>query len=171
MNIARDAPSHSDGHTTIIPTPDVAPEPQASPRGRTPARSDLRSPRRRGQPSPPPARLPSSPASSYRSATPTIPPIGKWTVAGLRKALENADIQASRKMLKAELYDLYVSLQATPKTTHRPSKSRTARNSPVQSPPSGHPHKIRLAPSIDPEEQAFSEPGPPPSVHQGRFTS
>ncbi|KTF78193.1 hypothetical protein cypCar_00045488, partial [Cyprinus carpio] len=81
--------------------------------------------------------LPSSPASSYRSATPTIPPIRKWTVAGLRKALENADIQASRKMHKAELYDLYVSLQATPKTTHRPCKSRTARNSPVQSPPPG----------------------------------
>ncbi|XP_026059296.1 uncharacterized protein LOC113043958 [Carassius auratus] len=136
-NIAGDAPSHSDGHTTIIPTPDVAPEPQASPRGRTPARSDLRAPRRRDQPSPPPARTPSSPASSYGSATPTVPPIGKWTVAGLRKALENADIPASRKMHKAELYDLYVSSQATPKTTHRPSKSRTARNSPVQSPPSG----------------------------------
>ncbi|XDV14257.1 hypothetical protein PO909_002431 [Leuciscus waleckii] len=110
-NFAREAPAHSTGPTTIPPTPDVAPERQASSRGRTPARTVLRSPRRRGQSSPPPARLPStSPASSYRSAVPTIPPIGKWTVAGLRQALGNSDIQASRKMNKAELYDLFVSL-------------------------------------------------------------
>ncbi|XP_052433429.1 uncharacterized protein LOC127974284 [Carassius gibelio] len=136
-NTTKDARSHSAGPTTIPPTPDVAPEPQASSRGRTPARTALRSPRRRGQSSPPPARLPpSSPASSYRSAVPTIPPIGKWTVAGLREALGNSDIQASRKMNKAELYDLYVSLQSTPKTTHRQSKARRAQNSPAQLPPS-----------------------------------
>ncbi|XP_052416254.1 uncharacterized protein LOC127961253 [Carassius gibelio] len=136
-NTTKDARSHSAGPTTIPPTPDVAPEPQASSRGRTPARTALRSPRRRGQSSLPPARLPpSSPASSYRSAVPTIPPIGKWTVAGLREALGNSDIQASRKMNKAELYDLYVSLQSTPKTTHRQSKARRAQNSPAQLPPS-----------------------------------
>ncbi len=136
-NLARDAPAHSTGPTTIPPTPDVAPEPQASSHGRTPARTALRSSRRGGQSSPPPARLPSSsPASSYRSAIPTIPPIGKWTVAGLKQALGDSDIQASRKMNKAELYDLYVSLQSTPKTTHRQSKARRAQKSPAQSPPS-----------------------------------
>ncbi len=136
-NLARDAPAHSTGPTTIPPTPDVAPESQASSRGRTPARTALRSSRCRGQSSPPPARLPSSsPASSYCSAVPTIPPIGKWTVAGLKQALGDSDIQASRKMNKAELYDLYVSLQSTPKTTHRQSKARRAQKSPAQSPPS-----------------------------------
>ncbi|XDV14485.1 hypothetical protein PO909_014727 [Leuciscus waleckii] len=81
--------------------PDMAPEPQASSRGRTPARTTSRSPRRRGQSSPPPARLPTfSPASSYCSAISTIPPIGKWTVVGLKQALSNSDVQFSRKMKK-----------------------------------------------------------------------
>ncbi|XP_039541789.1 mucin-5AC-like [Pimephales promelas] len=132
-----DATSQSIRPTVIPSTPVGAPEPPASPRGRTPARSARRSTRRHDQSSPPPARLPSSsPASSYRSAVPTIPPIGKWTVAGLRQALGNSDLQVPRKMNKAELYDLYVSLNPTPKTTHRQSKVRRAQNSPAQSPPS-----------------------------------
>ncbi|CAM4471798.1 unnamed protein product [Leuciscus chuanchicus] len=157
----------------IPPTPVVAPEPQASPRGRTPARATRRLTRRRDQPSPPPARLPAaSPASSYHSTVPTIPPIGKWTVAGLRQALGNSDVLTSRKMNKAELYDLYVSLQATPKTTHRQSKARRAINSPAQTAPSsfrsGH-GSIRLSgrssrPSATPgraPNSAMAGPQPP----------
>ncbi|XP_077094312.1 uncharacterized protein LOC143746387 [Siphateles boraxobius] len=137
QEITRGASSHSVDPTVIPPTPVGPLEPPSSPRGRTPARSARRSSRRHDQSSPPPARLPSSsPASSYRLAVPTIPSIGKWTVAGLRQALGNSDLQASRKMNKAELYDLYVSLKSTPKTTHRHSKARRAQNSPAQSPPS-----------------------------------
>lgn len=136
INIPRDAFSHAASPTTIPATSNVTPEPKASSRGRTPAGSSQRSPRCRGQPSPAPTRsLFSSKASSFHSATPTIPPIGKWTVAGLRQALGNSDIQASRKINKAELYDLYVSLQVTPKMTHGQSKAHRAQDLPVQPPP------------------------------------
>nr|XP_055059785.1 uncharacterized protein LOC129443304 [Misgurnus anguillicaudatus] len=88
INIPRDAFSHVASPTTIPATSNVTPEPKASSRGRTPARSSQHSPRCRGQPSPTPTRPPfSSKASSFHSATPTIPPIGNWTVAGLRQAL------------------------------------------------------------------------------------
>ncbi|XP_059371542.1 uncharacterized protein LOC132109467 isoform X1 [Carassius carassius] len=181
VNITKDAPSHSAGPTTIPPMTDVAPEPQASSRGRTPARTALRSPRRRGQSSPPPARLPpSSPASSYRSAVPTIPPIGKWTVAGLREVLGNSDIQALRKMNKAELYDLYVSLQSTPKMTHRQSKARRAQNSPAQLPPSSSrtgsgslrpsSHSNRPSASLGTPDSAMAGPHPPLDENQPSTT-
>lgn len=95
---------------------------------------------------PPPARQPtSSPASSYHSAIPTIPQIRKWTVVVLRQALINSDMQFLRRMNKAELYDLYVTLQSanlspksTPasKTANRQSKARRAQNSPRSTPPS-----------------------------------
>lgn len=135
--------SSPDSASIIHPTPVTGIEPKSSSRGRTPARSDSRSPRRRGHSSPPPARPPSfSPASSYRSAVPTIPPIGKWTVAGLREALGKSDIQAPRKLNKAELYDLYVSLQLpnlspkhtpAPKASQRRSGARKARTPPLSS--------------------------------------
>ncbi len=99
-------------------------EPQAPSRGRPSAHLATRLPRRLGSHSPPPARTPAdSPASSYRSTRPTIPPIEKWTVPSLRQALINSDIQAPRKFTKAELYDLYKNLKPTnlsPKTTPAP---------------------------------------------------
>ncbi|XP_056094663.1 proline-rich protein 36-like [Rhinichthys klamathensis goyatoka] len=129
-------PQSADPRTTPS-LPNISTDPQASPRGRLPARTATRSPRRRGQPSPPPARHHNpSPASSYRSAVPTIPPIGKWTVLGLRQALINSDVQFSRRMNKAELYALYVSLQSTnlsPKSM--PAPKRTSRQSKAQDSP------------------------------------
>jgi hypothetical protein len=105
---------------------DTASELPTSPRGRRSSRAASRTPRRRGLPSPPPSRPPPpSPASSYTSAQPNIPAIEKWTVLGLRQALISADVHFSRRMNKAQLYNLYVSLQAafpSPKSTP-PSKS------------------------------------------------
>ncbi|ROI27818.1 hypothetical protein DPX16_23140 [Anabarilius grahami] len=134
------------GPSTTSPPPDTAPEPQASRRGRPPARAATSSPRRRAQPSPPPARPQyTSPASSYCSAVPTIPPIGKWTVVGLRQALANSEVQFSRKLNKAELYDLYINLQSgylspkstpAPKTANRQSKARKIQRPPRSIPPS-----------------------------------
>lgn len=54
-----------------------------------------------------PARAP-----SYTSAIPTIPPIEKWTVFGLRQTLINSDVQFSQRINKAHLYKLYFSLQS-----------------------------------------------------------
>ncbi|KAG1936323.1 proline and serine-rich protein 1-like [Pimephales promelas] len=129
-------PESADPRTTPSP-PNISTDPKASPRGRLPTRTATRSPRRRGQPSPPPARHHNpSPASSYRSAVPTIPPIAKWTVLGLRQALINSDVQFSRRMNKAELYALYVSLQSTnlsPKSM--PAPKRTSRQSKAQDSP------------------------------------
>ncbi|XP_056104363.1 uncharacterized protein LOC130083381 [Rhinichthys klamathensis goyatoka] len=144
LNHAPVPPPPSAGPRTTSP-PDTASEPHVSSRGRRSAQATPRTPRRRGLPSPPPARTPaSSPASSYRSAVPTIPPIGKWTVLSLRQALINSDIQPSRRMTKAQLYNLYVTLQSSnlsPKSTpgskaaSRPGKSREAPNSPRPTPP------------------------------------
>ncbi|RXN33949.1 GPI-anchored 58 [Labeo rohita] len=96
-------------------SPHVSPiEPRAPSRGRRSARTARRRPRCLGLPSPPPARTPAdSPASSYRSARPTIPPIEKWIMASLKLTLAKSDIQPSRKLNKAELYELYKNLQPT----------------------------------------------------------
>ncbi|XP_039527431.1 uncharacterized protein LOC120479218 [Pimephales promelas] len=133
------APPPSAGPRTTSP-PDTASEPHVSSRGRRSVQTTPCMPRRRGLPSPPPARTPaSSPASSYRSAVPTIPPIEKWTVLSLRQALINSDFQPSRRMTKVQLYNMYVTLQSsnisprsTPgsKAASRPGNSREALNSP-----------------------------------------
>ncbi|KAK2907409.1 hypothetical protein Q8A67_006394 [Cirrhinus molitorella] len=100
-------------------------EPQVSAHRRRPSNSAPPTRRRR---SPPPSR-PQSPASPYTLASPSVPPIGKWTVAGLRQALSNAEIKFSRKMSKSKLYDLYVSLgknaSPTSKKVAKPRKTRS----------------------------------------------
>ncbi|XP_065126277.1 uncharacterized protein [Paramisgurnus dabryanus] len=86
---------------------DVSIEPEASPQAGRSSRTVERTPRRK-RPSPrtPQRRSPPSPASSYASASPGIPDIKKWTVLGLKVALENADIPFSRKQTKAQLFSL-----------------------------------------------------------------
>ncbi len=133
------------GPSITTPPPNEAAEPEASSRGRRSARLATRSPRRQGQSSPPPARPPNaSPASSYCSAGSSIPPIEKWTVLSLRQALINSELQFSRRMNKAELYNLYVTLRSanlTPKSTaaskgaNKASKARKIPDSPRSTPP------------------------------------
>ncbi|XP_067294062.1 phoenix isoform X4 [Pseudorasbora parva] len=118
-------------------------------RGRRPAQLAPCSPRRRGQPLPPSARWPtSSLASSYSLVVPTIPAIGKWTVAGLRQALANSEVQFSRKLTTAELYNLYVSLQPV--------------NCSTKSTPEGKPHTM-----ASPTASVFVAgcTSPPPASH------
>ncbi len=96
---------------SITTPPNEAAELEVSSRGRRSTLLATSSPRRRGQSSPPSARpATASPASSYRSAGSSIPLIEKWTVLRLRQALINSDVQFSRGMNKAELYDLYITL-------------------------------------------------------------
>ncbi|KAL0152549.1 hypothetical protein M9458_052272, partial [Cirrhinus mrigala] len=93
---------------------DPTTEPAATSRGHRPSRAAAaHTPRRRITPSPPPSRRQaSSPASSYTSALSSAPAKGKWTVAGLRQALASAGISLPRRSTKADLLDLYASLQA-----------------------------------------------------------
>ncbi len=87
----------------LPPRPGSTAEPQASAHGRRPTRPATPSPKPRSLRSPPPSRQPlQSPSSSCASASPSIPPIGKWTVAGLRQALSNSKVKFSRKMSKAQ---------------------------------------------------------------------
>ncbi len=120
----------SAGSKALPPRPGSTAEPQASARGRRPTRPATRTPKPRSLRSPPPSRQPSqSPSSSYASASPSIPPIGKWTVAGLRQALSNSEVKFSRKMSKAQLYDLYVSLENTnTPTSKKVTKARKTKN-------------------------------------------
>ncbi len=103
----------------------LAIEPQASARGPPATRRATSRPLKRpGICSPSPARTQAdSPASSYRSARPAFPPIEKWTVASLRQALANSDIQAPRKSTKAELYELYKNLKPTTRSTKTTTKA------------------------------------------------
>ncbi len=48
----------------------------------------------------------SSPSSSV--ASPSVPPVEKWSVNALRQALSNAGISFSRRSSKAQLHDLLV---------------------------------------------------------------
>ncbi len=116
------------GPSITTPPPNEAAELEVSSRGRRSTLLATSSPRRRGQSSPPSARPPTaSPASSYRSAGSSIPLIEKWTVLSLRQALINSDVQFSRGMNKAELYDLYITLRSAnlmPKST---AASKTAK--------------------------------------------
>ncbi|XDV37097.1 hypothetical protein PO909_006760 [Leuciscus waleckii] len=147
-SLVTDEPPSQFGDPRIIPSPEATNtiEPPYSNRGRQLPRSPPRTPRRRGLPSPPPARNPpSSSASSHSPAHPNIPPIGKWTVKGLRQALINSDVNFSRRLNKAELFNLYVSLQSThpsvsaPISSARTSKARWAPIArPAASSPSSH---------------------------------
>ncbi|XP_052428992.1 uncharacterized protein LOC127970440 [Carassius gibelio] len=141
-------------------------EPQAPTRGRGTARAATRLPRRLGLPSPPPARTAAdSPASSYRSARHTIPPIDKWTVSSLRQALSKNDITPSSKLNKSELYDLYtknlnnnISPQSTPVPKKRQKKG-VPQNSPQSTPPSS---------AARPSSQRLSSRSKRPSASLGR---
>ncbi|KAI2650052.1 Stress response protein ish1 [Labeo rohita] len=116
---------------------DPTTEPTATSRGRRPSRAaTAHTPRRRTTPSPPPSRRQaSSPASSYASALSSAPAKGKWTVAGLRKALVSSGIVIPRRSTKADLLDLYASLQAGEKPNSTPpsrasGRARTGRSAP-----------------------------------------
>ncbi|KAG1925038.1 proline and serine-rich protein 1-like [Pimephales promelas] len=157
--------------------PRIVPSPASSNRGRQLPRSSPRTPRRRGLPSPPPARTPpSSSASSHSLTHPNIPPIGKWTVKALRQALINSEVNFSRRAKKVDLYNLYVSLQPThlsvpdaisPARTSRACRTRIARlpASPPSVPGSAHaPRRRRPSASLgrapDPvAEEVLSLPG------------
>ncbi|RXN30594.1 translation initiation factor IF-2-like protein [Labeo rohita] len=85
--------------------------------------------------------------ASNRSVIPTIPPIEKWTVLSLRQALINSEVHFSQRLNKAELYNLYVTLQsanltpksiAAPKSANRASTACKARSSPRSIPLSSH---------------------------------
>ncbi|RXN14001.1 GPI-anchored 58 [Labeo rohita] len=146
--------------------PHVAPiEPQAPSRGRCSAGTATRRSRRLGLPSPPPARTPAdSPASSYRSAIPTIPPIEKWTMASLKLALTKSDIQPSRKLNKAELYELYKNLQPTNRSPEpSPASKRTKKKSkpPVAPTP---PSSSRAGPRVTPATAQPSTAAAPPAL-------
>ncbi|RXN34412.1 proline and serine-rich 1-like protein [Labeo rohita] len=128
--------------------PHVAPiEPQAPSRGRRSARTATRRSRRFGPPSPPPARTPAdSPASSYRSATPTIPPIEKWTMASLKLALAKSDVQPSRKLNKAE---------------PSPASKRTKKTSKPPVAPTPPPSSSHVTPATAQLSTAAAAPPPP----------
>ncbi len=152
------------GSKALPPRPGSTAEPQASARGQRPPRPATPSPKPRSLRSPPPSRQPlQSPSSSYASASPSIPPIGKWTVAGLRQALSNSDVKFSRKLSKTQLFDLYVSLGET--NTSTPKKG-------IQSPQDKKLSclsnfifqiKFRLPASVK-TQQAVSKPGPRPRL-------
>lgn len=90
--------------------------------------------------------------------------------------LINSDVQFSQRMNKAQLYDLYVSLQSvnlSPKSTSAYKAANRAQQS-LQGPKLESlnttiflPHKIFLPPSssVMPQQQAFSKPGPCPRFH------
>ncbi|RXN20392.1 poly [Labeo rohita] len=144
--------------------PHVAPiEPQAPSRGRRSARTATRRSRRFGPPSPPPARTPAdSPASSYRSATPTIPPIEKWTMASLKLALAKSDVQPSRKLNKAELYELYKNLQPTNRSPEpSPASKRTKKTSKPPVAPTPPPSSSHVTPATAQLSTAAAAPPPP----------
>ncbi len=108
---------------------------------------------------------PASPASSYRSTRPTIPPMDKWTVTSLRQALKNSDIQAPRKFSKAELYDLYKHL----KPTNLSSKSTPAtKKGKKYSKPAATPHRTPpLSSSSRTSSLRTPNSGARPSASQG----
>ncbi len=165
------------GSKALPPRPGSTAEPQASVRGRRPTRPATPSPKPRSLRPPPPSRQPlQSPSSSYASASPSIPPIGKWTVAGLRQALLNSDVKFSRKMSKAQLFDLFVSLGKTNSSTSKKvSKARKPINyhvSPTSSSRSSSsspraPRRSRPSASLGrAPDSAVPRTAPPPSPSQ-----
>lgn len=144
-------PAESNGAQSSS-TGQIAPsEPPAASRVLRSSRAASRTQRRDQEKSPPPTRrTPPSPASSYTSVQPTIPAIAKWTVLGLRLALNNADIPFARRINKADLYGLYCSnLQHAP--SHKPASQAGSTPSPNQTRKS--PYRTRPA-----SQQAFSQP-------------
>ncbi|XDV29780.1 hypothetical protein PO909_032822 [Leuciscus waleckii] len=139
--LSQDPTPQSSDVRSIRAPPDIIEESPEPLRGRRPLRTSSRTPLLRGLPSPPPA----SPASSYASAHPTTPAIERWTVVSLRQALISADVHFSRRLTKAQLYDLYVSLQpicpspkstSPSKITNKASTNRKAPSSSSQKAPS-----------------------------------
>ncbi len=155
----------SAGSKALPPRPGSTAEPQASARGRRPTRPDTRTPKPRSLRSPPPSY-------SYASASPSIPPIGKWTVAGLRQALSNSEVKFSRKMSKAQLYDLYVSLENTNSpTSKKVTKARKTKELSCLSNIVFFQIKFRLPASVK-TQQAISKPGPCPRLgHSSHCTA
>ncbi|XP_073721045.1 uncharacterized protein [Misgurnus anguillicaudatus] len=113
-----------------------APKQSLDKRGRPPQRPPAVSPKRRrlNLPSPPPARHPRMSPSVTLPSTSPIPAIEKWTVNGLRLALASADIDFSRKLSKAQLYELYLRAQtgqipvAATQTTSKKGPGRPRKN-------------------------------------------
>ncbi len=124
----------SAGSKALPSRPGSTAEPQASARGRRPTTPATPSPKPRSLRLPPPSGQPlQSPSSSYASASPSIPPTGKWTVAGFRQALSNSEVKFSRKMSKAQfLFVFFLTLRFSGKHqyTHlkKVSKARKTRN-------------------------------------------
>ncbi|XDV39233.1 hypothetical protein PO909_008497, partial [Leuciscus waleckii] len=100
-------------------------------------------------------------------------PPGKWIVIGLRQALINSDVQFSRKMNKAELYNHYVSLQSanlSPKSTPAPKTANRQNGSKRLRIRLARQHHPLAAPQIPPLSDLTSrlqrrlQPGPPLSI-------
>ncbi|KAF4118664.1 hypothetical protein G5714_000715 [Onychostoma macrolepis] len=153
------ASPQSTGSRTTTSLPSNAIEPQAPSCGWPSTRSATRLPRRPGTHSPSPARTPAdSPASSCWSTRPVFPPIEKWTMASLRQALTNSDIQAPRKFTKAELYDFSFLSRLLPQRYRGPPPKRASGRLRHQSRPRCPP----LSAQSPQSKQAFG--------HNGRLT-
>ncbi|XDV21351.1 hypothetical protein PO909_026460 [Leuciscus waleckii] len=153
----------ADPETISSPAANNNIEPPSSNRGRRPSRSSPHTLRRQRLPSPPPARNSSSSSSSssapsHLSAHPNIPPIGKWTVKGLRQALINSDANFSHRMKKAELFNLYVTLQSSHPSVSAPipsARTSKARRAPIARPATSTPSSL-------------AAPGPAPAPRRRR---
>ncbi len=158
------SPVASPKPTSSKPSSGLAIEPQAPARGRpTTRQATSRPPKRPDICSPSPARTQAdSPASSYRSTRPAFPPIEKWTVASLRQALANSDIQAPRKFTKAELYELYKNPKPTTLSTKSSTKA-TRKRKHTASPPWTPPSSARSKTS----SRRAPDSGSRPSASQG----
>ncbi len=158
------SPVASPKPTSSKPSSGLAIEPQAPARGRpTTRQATSRPPKRPDIRSPSPARTQAdSPASSYRSTRPAFPPIEKWTVASLRQALANSDIQAPRKSTKAELYELYKNPKPTTLSTKSSTKA-TRKRKHTASPPWTPPSSARSKTS----SRRAPDSGSRPSASQG----
>ncbi len=158
------SPVASPKPTSSKPSSGLAIEPQAPARRRpTTRQATSRPPKRPDICSPSPARTQAdSPASSYRSTRPAFPPIEKWTVASLRQALANSDIQAPRKSTKAELYELYKNPKPTTLSTKSSTKA-TRKRKHTASPPWTPPSSARSKTS----SRRAPDSGSRPSASQG----
>ncbi|KAI2646861.1 Pro-Pol polyprotein [Labeo rohita] len=122
-------------------------EPAAASRGRRPSRATAARTSRRTTPSPPPSkRQPSSPASSYASALSSAPAKGKWTVAGLRQALTSSGVIIPRRSTKADLLNLYASLQAEENPGSTPPSRASGRAGTGRSAPYSRPEQTATPP-------------------------
>ncbi|RXN11892.1 translation initiation factor IF-2-like protein [Labeo rohita] len=135
--------------TQATSVPQVPPiEPVAALRGRRPFRATAaHTSRRQITPSPPPSkRQPSSPASSYASGLSSAPAKRKLTVAGLRQALASSGIIIPRRSTKADLLDLYASLQAGENPNSTPPSRASGRACTGRSAPYSRPEQTTTPP-------------------------